>query len=347
MDSVFDLKNKAVITGRDIDEACRAGATEAVLRRGAVLTTTAREAIARSSLRITTAEGDVEGVGPVAGFEAERVFNSPEARAAKEEMRAVGRKLWERGYVDGNGGNISFRISDRFVLCSPTLLSKGDIKPEDICMVDMGGNQVAGKRKATSEIKVHIEIFKAQPKAKSCVHAHPIHATAYSIVGKVPPAYIIPEAELFIGIVAFAGYETPGTKEIAEQVVPLCKEHNTILMANHGIICWSDTVTHAEWLVEVLDNYCATLILASQLGAPITRITAQQSRELMDIKKKLDLPDPRFSGREAALCDVPESSTSIIVEPSAPAPEGASETDVEAVVREITDKVMKALEKRG
>ena len=347
MDSVFDLKNKAVITGRDIDDASRAGASEAVIRRGAVLTTTARDAIARSGLRVTSAEGDTSVGGPVAGFEAERVFNSAEARLIKEEMMAVGRKLWERGYVDGNGGNISYRISDRFVLCSPTLLSKGDIKPEDICMVDMAGNQVAGKRKATSEIKVHIEIFKAQPKAKSCVHAHPIHATAYSIVGKIPPAYIIPEAELFIGIVAFANYETPGTKEIAEKVVPLCREHNTILLANHGIICWSDSVTHAEWLVEVLDNYCATLILASQLGAPITRITAEQSRELMDIKKKLDLPDPRFSGREAALSDVPENSTSIIVDPTSPAPEVPRDTDIESVIQEITNKVMKALEKRG
>jgi L-fuculose-phosphate aldolase len=347
MDSVFDLKNKAVITGRDIDDASRAGASEAVVRRGAVLTTTAREAVARSGIRLTTVDGDAAGAGPVAGYEAERVFNSPEARLVKEEIMAVGRKLWERGYVDGNGGNISFRISDRFVLCSPTLLSKGDIKPEDICMVDMAGNQVAGKRKATSEVKVHLAIFKAQPKAKSCVHAHPIHATAYSIVGKVPPAYIIPEAELFIGIVAFAGYETPGTKEIAEQVVPLCKDHNTILMANHGIICWSDSVTHAEWLVEVLDNYCATLILASQLGAPITRITAEQSRELMDIKKKLDLPDPRFSGREAALSDVPENSTSIIVEPSQPSADSTRDSDIDSVVKEITDKVMKALENRG
>jgi len=347
MDSVFDLKNKAVITGRDIDDASRAGAGEAVVRRGAVLTTTARDAIARSGIRVTTAEADYSVGGPVAGFEAERVFNSPEARVVKEEMMVVGRKLWQRGYVDGNGGNISFRLNERFVLCSPTLLSKGDIKLEDICMVDMAGNQVAGKRKATSEIKVHIEIFKAQPKARSCVHAHPVHATAYSIVGKIPPAYIIPEAELFIGIVAFANYETPGTQEIAEKVVPLCREHNTILLANHGIICWSDSVTHAEWLVEVLDNYCATLILASQLGAPITRITAEQSRELMDIKKKLDLPDPRFSGREAALCDVPESSTSIIVEPSAPPADVPRASDVEAVVKEITDKVMKALENRG
>jgi len=346
MDSVINLTHKAVITGRDIEEGVRNGAKEAVIRRGAVLTTTARDAVARSGIRIVAVEGDSSGMGPAGGFEVERVFNSPEARAVKEEMAAVGRKLWARGYVDGNGGNISYRLNERFVLCSPTLLSKGDIKPADICMVDMAGNQVAGPKRATSEIKVHLEIFKAQPKARSCVHAHPVHATAYSIVGKIPPACVIPEAELFIGIVAFADYETPGTQEIAEKVVPLCREHNTILLANHGIICWADSVTHAEWLVEVLDNYCATLILASQLGAPITRISAEQSRELMDIKKKLDLPDPRFSGSEARLCDLPENAVSIIVDPH-PAPSGSpGEAEIEAVVQEITDKVMKALEEK-
>jgi L-fuculose-phosphate aldolase len=265
--------------------------------------------------------------------------------AAKEEMSAVGRKLWRREYVDGNGGNISFRISDDFVLCSPTLKSKGDLTPADICMVDMAGNQVAGTMKMTSEIKLHLEIYKHQPKAKACVHAHPVHATAYSIVGKIPPACVIPEAEIFIGLVALADYETPGTREMAEKVIPLCQDHNTILLANHGLICWSDNPTHAEWLVEVVDNYCRTLILANQLGAPITRITSEQSRELMEVKKKLDLPDPRISGREAMLCDLSDSTTSIIVEPRTIQAAPPAEGEVDALVAEITDRVMKALGK--
>jgi len=345
MDSA-DLTGRNVVTGRDIESAAQSGVKEVTVRRGAVLTSTAREALARHGIKLNQ-DGSAAPLGPAAGrgnWRAERIFNSPEARAVKEEMVAVGRKLWQREYVDGNGGNISFRLSDDFVLCTPTLHSKGDVTPADICMVDMAGSQVAGTKKSTSEIKLHLEIFKHQPKAKACVHAHPVHATAYSIVGKVPPTCVIPEAEIFIGLVAFADYETPGTREMAEKVIPLCRDHNTILLANHGLICWADSATRAEWLVEVVDSYCRTLILANQLGAPITRISAQQSRELMETKKKLDLPDPRISGQEAMLCDLSDTTTSIIVEPRSIPSSPPGDAEVEEVVREITDRVLKALE---
>ena len=353
MDSV-NLEAKNVITGRDVEKAARSGAKKVTVRSGVVITTAARDAAAAAGLEIARTGGGQPAQGGAGGFTgAERVFNSSAARAIKEEIVAVGRKLWLRNYVDGNGGNISCRLSDEYILCTPTLVSKGDLTPDDICLVDMNGNQVAGKRRSTSELKLHIEIFKAQPKARACVHAHPPYATAYSIVGKVPPLCVIPEAEIFIGMVALASYETPGTREVAEKIIPLVADHNTILLANHGIITWADSVTHAEWFVEVVDNYCRTLTIAKQLGAPITRISTSQSAELMEIKRKLDLPDPRISGREAMLCDVPDASASITVTPRADGCGGCQReggctgcptvSEIESVVREITDRVMKAL----
>ncbi len=89
-----------------------------------------------------------------------RLFSTPEAEAIKVEICAVGKKLWNRQYVDGNGGNISYRIGPNEVLCTPTLVSKYDLTPDDICMVDLEGKQVAGKRPRTSEIKLHLEIYK-------------------------------------------------------------------------------------------------------------------------------------------------------------------------------------------
>ncbi len=82
---------------------------------------------------------------------------------------------------------------------------------------------------------------------------------------------MIPEFEVFVGKVAVSPYETPGTQAFAETVIPYVKQHNTVLLANHGIICWADTVTHAEWYAEVVDTYCWTLMLASQLGVPISQ----------------------------------------------------------------------------
>ena len=224
----------------------------------------------------------------------ETLLDSPHAKAVKEEIVAVGRKLWARQYVDGNGGNISYRISNDLVLCTPTLCSKGDLTIDDLCLVNLANQKIFGSQAHTSEILLHLEIYKAVPSARAVVHCHPPHATAYAIVGMVPPGLTVPEQEVFIGPVALAPYETPGTKTFAETVLPYVQTHNTILLANHGVVCWADTVTHAEWWVEIVDAYCRTLILAAQLGAPIQKIPPDKIAELLQIKKKLGLPDARL-----------------------------------------------------
>src|SRR5208282_2973058 len=105
--------------------------------------------------------------------------NSHEADALRAEIIAVGRKLWERSYVDGNGGNISVRLGARYVLCTPTMISKGDLQPTDICLCDLEGNTLAGNGTRTSELLLHLEIYKANPHARAVVHCHPPHATAF------------------------------------------------------------------------------------------------------------------------------------------------------------------------
>ena len=219
-----------------------------------------------------------------------RLFTSREAGAIKEEICAVGKKLWLRQFVDGNGGNISYRIGPNEVLCTPTKLSKFDLTPKDICMTDLNGVQIAGTSKRTSEVLLHLEIYKAMPLARSVLHCHPPHATAYAATGLVPPAGVLPEFEVFVGKVAIAPYETPGTQAFAETVLPYVKQHNTILLANHGVVCWADTPTGAEWRAEILETYCWTLMIAAQLGAPIARIPEDKIRELITIKNNMGVP---------------------------------------------------------
>jgi L-fuculose-phosphate aldolase len=365
-----DLQSYKVLTGKNLEAAVAAGASEIVLAEGAVLTPTARDVIRRAGLTIvgnhhaTSAPPVRESASPRTIPPAppapspilpksmrsdEAILNSPEAMVIKQEMIRVGKKLWDRQYVDGNGGNITYRLTPDRVICTPTLLSKADLTPDDLCLVDLEGNQLAGKGKRTSEVYLHLEVYKNVPEARAAVHAHPPHATAYAISGRVPPRCVIPEQDVFVGSVAISPYETPGTREFAKTIIPYVKNHNTILLANHGLICWADTVTHAEWYVEVVDTYCRTLMLAAQLGNGITRIPPDKQAVLLETKKRLGLPDAKYGLEECQLCDQPETPGGITVCPTAcphncPGGCNAKSQDIETLVKTITDEVMAALD---
>jgi L-fuculose-phosphate aldolase len=232
---------------------------------------------------------------------AEPTFDSPLAAASsalatsiREEIIRVGRKLWERQYVDGNGGNISVRIGKDYLLCTPTLLSKADLEPADICLSDLNGKILVGDRDLTSELLLHLEIFKANPRARAVVHCHPPYATAFAITGTVPPNGYLPEYEVFIGPAAIAPYETPGTQAFAETVIPFVEQHNTILLKNHGVVCWSDSATHAEWLCEIIDTYCKTYLIAKQIGEPLAAIPEGKIDDILRRKRLMGLPDARM-----------------------------------------------------
>jgi L-fuculose-phosphate aldolase len=370
--SSLDLTALRVIAVKDVDRAATRGAKEIVTRKGAVITPLALDAMQRRAIAVRQ-----DGVAPSAPAKApaapagastaaagvrEALYHSPEAQRIKDEIIAVGKKLWHRQYVDGNGGNISYRIGPNEVLCTPTLCSKFDLTPELICMVDLEGNQLAGTASRTSEILLHLEIYKAVPDAKAVVHCHPPHATAYAITGRVPPSGIVPEFDVFVGAVALSPYETPGTKRFAETVLPYVKNYNTVLLGNHGVVCWADTVTHAEWYAEVLETYCWTLSIASnQLHVPVSRIPPAKTQDLLGIKKRLGLPDPRFTPGACPLAEEPDVEDGITLLPPKPChcstcgvrscdagdrAGDAAGADVEAIVRDVTDAVMTGLKAR-
>jgi L-fuculose-phosphate aldolase len=365
----IDLGGRKLVSMRDAQDALAAGAARIVATPNCVVTPSARDFLQQHGIELFLDKSakearpgsvkDSPSMSPASPGPAavnRRLFTTPEAKAIKKEICSVGRKLWMRQFVDGNGGNISYRIGPNEVLCTPTLVSKYDLTPEDISMTDLEGNQIAGSKPRTSELLLHLEIYKAVPEAKAVLHCHPPHATAYAITGRVPPNMVIPEFEVFVGKVAISPYETPGTQAFAETVLPFVKQHNTVLLSNHGIACWADTVTHAEWYAEVLETYCWTLMLAAQLGAPISYISEQHGTDLLAIKKKLGLPDIRFDASRMKECQLsdPEIPGSIALEPTpcdgyAHRGDGAvaaSGADLEALVKSVTDAVMEGLGSR-
>jgi L-fuculose-phosphate aldolase len=265
----------------------------------------------------------------------------------KEQICEIGRRVYAKGFAAANDGNISYRWSDKEVLCSPTMVSKGFMKPEDICKVDLEGNQLAGTRKRSSEILLHLSVYKHRPDVRAVVHCHPPHATAFAVAGVPIPQCVLPEVEVFLGDVPTAVYDTPGTQKFADTIVPHLKASNTIILASHGTVTFGPDLEKAFWNSEIIDAYCRILILAKQLGN-VNYFTPQQTKELLELKKRLGYDDLR--NQEGENCDLCANATfgRGYVEPSAAAAPGknghaAGANDLDEVVRLVTDQVMAAL----
>jgi len=271
----------------------------------------------------------------------------------KKDMCDVGRNIWLRGFCAGNEGNHSVRIGDDRVLCTPTGVSKGDLHPEDICVVDMDGKQVEGNakgRKRTSEVLVHLAIYKKLPGVRAVIHSHPPHAVAFCLAGMPLPEGIHPEAEVFLGRTVFAEYATPGGPDLPNSFLhKLTAETNTILMANHGSVSLGKDLTEAYYRLEILDNYAKQLILAHQLGR-VQTLSNQQMTDLLKVKERFGFPDARLQCAPEGCIGVDNRQflASFGVTPMSarsPATGGkathpANDDDFEKMVQTITDQIM-------
>src|SRR6188768_2219631 len=211
----------------------------------------------------------------------------------KEQMCDIGRRIWLKGFCAGNEGNHSYRLSENRILCTPSLISKGNLKPDDMCLVDMTGKQVGGRRKRTSEILLHLAIYKGRPDVKAVIHSHPPHATAFAVAGVDLPTCIHPEAEVFLGAVKTAKYVTPGDTRLGESLLPYVKDSNTILLQNHGTVTYDVDLEGAYYKLEIVDAYSRILLLAKQIGS-IRPLDAAEMKELLDLKVRFGLDEPRL-----------------------------------------------------
>ena len=276
----------------------------------------------------------------------------------KQEICEIGHKLYDKGFVAANDGNISYRVSDNVVFCTPTLVSKGALKPDDICTVDMTGKQLAGRKKRTSEALLHLEIYKRNPQLKAVVHSHPPHATAFSVAGEEIPTCILPEVEVFLGPIPTAVYETPGAQNFADTITPFVGNSKICVLKNHGTVSWGDSLKNAYWWTEILDAYCRILLIAKQVGR-VERISPPKVEELLDLKEQFGIKDDPRRLENADLCvnidfgrgyAETDSGTRMVTPPLPMRPPepvrdtGAADDAVERVVQEITDRIMAAVQ---
>ncbi|MFP4355341.1 MAG: class II aldolase/adducin family protein [Phycisphaerae bacterium] len=207
----------------------------------------------------------------------------------------IGRRMTAAQMVAANDGNISCRLDDGTFLCTPSGVAKGQMTPEMLIVVDAEGNQLAGTGRTTSEIQMHLRIYRERPAVRAVAHAHPPHVSAFAITGTPIPDGILPEVEVLLGPVPVAAYATPGSPQVSQNVgACLAEGINTVILDHHGAVGFDVELELAYAHLETLDSYCRILLLARQLGEPI-RLSQAQMDDLLAAKARMGLADPRIN----------------------------------------------------
>lgn len=203
----------------------------------------------------------------------------------KKQIVEVGKRMYDRGYVASNDGNISAKIDDEKIVITPTGVSKGYLTPDMMVVVDMNGKVLNGDKKASSEVFMHIQVYKDRPDVRSVCHSHPPYATGYAVAGIPLDKCILPEVIIALGNIPIVEYGTPGTDEFYKPVVPLLKDYDAFLLANHGALTVGKDVLNAYHKMETLEHFAHITFVAQQVGN-INTLNKDQVKKLTDQREK-------------------------------------------------------------
>lgn len=210
-------------------------------------------------------------------------------KVVREEICEIGRRMYGRRMVAANDGNISVRLSENEILCTPTGVSKGFMEPEQLCKVNLAGNMLGENASPgpSSEVKMHLRVYQRRPDILAVVHAHPIFATSFAVMGRALDVPIMPEVIVNFGKVPIASYGTPSTAEIPDAVEPYLNDYEAVLLEHHGALTWGKDLLTAYMKMESVEFYAELLYRTTQLGGPRGLSTGQLERlyEVIDQKK--------------------------------------------------------------
>jgi len=222
----------------------------------------------------------------------------PTERKYREEIVRYGRALHERCFVAAMDGNLSVRLPDERFLVTPTGISKGAMRPGDMVIVNQEGKRIAGRRHVTSEIGMHLLIYRMRPDVSAIVHAHPPTATGFAAAGIALTEPLVCEVVMGLGCIPLARYGTPGTSELAQTLEPYVADYDAILMSNHGVVTYGDTLEHAYMKMETVEHFAQIALVTHLLGR-------QQPLKEMEIEKLLTARSKYFGAKIAAAMPVP------------------------------------------
>ena len=216
----------------------------------------------------------------------------PTERKHREEIVRYGRMLHEKGFVAAMDGNLSVKLKQDRILVTPTGLSKGAMRAGDLVIVDPEGNRISGRKHVTSEIGMHLMIYRTRPDVKAIVHAHPPTATGFAAAGMALTEPLVCEVVMGLGCIPLARYGTPGTSELAQTLEPYVPSYDAILMSNHGVVAYGDTLELAYMKMETVEHFAQIALVTHLLGR-------QQPLKEVEIEKLL-LARAKYFGAKAA-----------------------------------------------
>jgi L-fuculose-phosphate aldolase len=219
-------------------------------------------------------------------------------RKHREEIVRYGRMLHDRGFVAAMDGNLSVRLKGDRILVTPTCVSKGAMRPADMVIVDPDGNRLAGRRNVTSELGMHLLIYRMRPDVQAVVHAHPPTATGFAAAGMALTEPLVCEVVMGLGCIPLARYGTPGTSELAQTLEPYVEQYDAILMSNHGVVAYGDTLEHSYMKMETVEHFAQIALVTHLLGR-------QQPLKQPDVEKLLLARTKYFGAKMASAMPMP------------------------------------------
>lgn len=204
----------------------------------------------------------------------------------KEFICEVGRRMYQRGYVAANDGNISVKISEKEIIITPTGVSKGFMTPEMLIKIDPEGNVLEGNLKPSSETKMHLRVYQERSDIEAVVHAHPPYGTSFAIAGQPLDKKIMPEAILLLGSVPVARYGTPSTHELPDAISDYINEYNAVLLENHGVLTWGKDLKEAYFRMESVEFYAQVMMITRELEG-VRELSPENIEKLLRLKEKM------------------------------------------------------------
>ncbi len=213
-------------------------------------------------------------------------MNYMDDKAAKKAIIDIGQRMYVRGFVAANDGNISVRVGDSEVWATPTGVSKGYMKKKMLVKVDLDGNVLEGTYRPSSELKMHLRAYRENGALRSVCHAHPPICTSFAVAGIPLDSPILAEAVITLGDVPVAPYAELGTEAVPEAIAPYCHTHNGVLLGNHGAVTWAEEPYEAYYRLESMEHYAKILLITDRLLGAQNRLPDEQIDRLLAMREK-------------------------------------------------------------